>query len=112
MFPHIQILLVDTGDVPAVSADIEQESRPRLQLMFDPESPNAFMPPSYDSLPKEPPKYADIMEGHSNPAYESEPMTSEEINEPPPAYQPEDSNQVQPTESSANNQGNTPNAHY
>ncbi|ELU08948.1 hypothetical protein CAPTEDRAFT_207026 [Capitella teleta] len=51
---------------------------------FDPCSPNAFSPPAYESLPKEPPKYGDIF-GEDNVAFENDAETSF-ANENPPDY--------------------------
>ena len=68
---------------------------------FDPQHPYAFVPPDYDSLPKEPPKYAEVFEresadAHTNEAFESDipspppqdgnsPMDHPDI--PPPCYE-------------------------
>ena len=46
-------------------------------VSFDPHHPYAFVPPDYDSLPKEPPKYAEVFEkdsadAHVNDAFESD----------------------------------------
>lgn len=49
------------GDTPAT------QDGPPLPT-FDPDSPYAFMPPSYESLPKDPPKYCEI---YDNPAFET-----------------------------------------
>jgi hypothetical protein len=52
---------------------------------FDPNSPFAFAPPAYDSLPKEPPKYVEIFgEGVSadNPAYVSDGAVASSSNSP------------------------------
>ena len=38
------------------------------QQVFNPAQPYAFAPPQYDTLPKEPPKYADAMHPHMVPA--------------------------------------------
>ncbi len=56
--------------------------RPLDGAQFDPQHPYAFVPPDYDSLPKEPPKYTDIdntegatsesTEGASNAAFEAD----------------------------------------
>ena len=40
--------------------------------LFNPSSPFAFEPPAYDSLPKDPPKYADICQGEDNAAFVNE----------------------------------------
>jgi hypothetical protein len=52
---------------------VEFSDRDGIIEQFDPESPYAFSPPEYDSLPKDPPKYLDICgEGHENTAFTEE----------------------------------------
>lgn len=55
------------------------DSGQRNSFSFDPSNPNAFEPPPYDSLPKDPPRYTDIFteNGQVNPAFEVDtPMDS------------------------------------
>ena len=47
-------------------------SPPRL---FNPSSPFAFEPPAYETLSKEPPKYAEIWQGEENAAFVNETRT-------------------------------------
>ncbi len=68
------------------SPNIESEGSQVPPTVFNPTSPNAFSPPDYDTLPKEPPLYADLFsqqEGHSNPAY------TPEIDESSPCSSPQ-----------------------
>ena len=61
------------------------------QQVFNPGQPFAFAPPQYDTLPKEPPKYADAMNvaqtpatAHTNGGFEqSQPYISTPTNESP-----------------------------
>jgi hypothetical protein len=75
-------MLADTSTTEAGTAPIEGTDNPMVN--FDPSSPNAFSPPEYDSLPKEPPKYNEIF-GHDNEAFTAEAETSF-TNENPPDY--------------------------
>ena len=65
---------------------------------FDPQHPYAFVPPDYDSLPKEPPKYVEVFE-HVNDAFqpdvppppsqfhEEENSFTQKPETPPPMYE-------------------------
>ena len=66
-------------------------------LSFDPESPHAFTPPDYDSLPKDPPKYADICSvdqgltpADPDPVAEPESVEPPSLPDPPPEYSQSD----------------------
>ena len=51
------------------------ESGPDIVIVeeFDPESPYAFSPPEYDTLPKDPPKYVDICrDGQDNAGFQEQ----------------------------------------
>ena len=67
------------ADINTVTEQVGEGDFPERQPTFDPESPYAFMPPAYDTLPKDPPKYCDIYE---NPAFEDD--TSCDVALPPP----------------------------
>ena len=47
----------------------DENARPE-ETGFDPTSPYAFRPPEYN-LPKDPPKYADLVTGSDNPAFQA-----------------------------------------
>lgn len=85
-------LIADNG--PEEGIEGSQEGADNPMTTFDPGSPNAFTPPDYDSLPKEPPKYSDIY-GNSNMAFDLEEETSfhqgehTHHNESPPQYMAE-----------------------
>lgn len=57
----------DGEDVNTVSGGLGEDGNEQRTQHFDPESPFAFTPPAYDSLPKDPPKYEEIwVEGGSD----------------------------------------------
>lgn len=88
------------GDGPSTVCSTITNPDGSIQQVFDPNQPYAFAPPQYDTLPKEPPKYADVYNqygGHFNSAYESTGSLAEaasasapvEEGEAPPVYSEE-----------------------
>jgi len=55
------------SDIPIPTITPHRTNGPREHIGdFNPSSPNAFQPPPYESLPKDPPKYCDIFgTGHA-----------------------------------------------
>lgn len=62
-----------SGDIHVISDNLDENGTPVQPSVFNPDSPHAFVPPDYNSLPKDPPKYQDLYTqqayGNVNQAY-------------------------------------------
>ena len=73
-----------TGDILTVSENVGGGDEPPRPDVFNPESPFAFTPPEYNTLPKDPPKYEELTEQYNQgfvPDNEQRPQTTSSENE-------------------------------
>ena len=72
------------NELPSVASNTEGAA---AGSVFNPEHPYAFVPPDYDSLPKEPPKYSVAVDSECNNAHSNQAFVTDIP--PPPQFQEE-----------------------